>query len=422
MVSLASAMAKPPGRLTSATYAAFGHPKMNAIVHSGELSGLGLRERLARRQRSAMICFGKMRTKISVEGGAVGMQPGISDEVSRILAVLPSATILVRADLSVVRVSSRAMAMGMVNRERIAINEIGDVVAQVATDGVARESEIRVKRPPLQRDWMELRVRVAALDDATYLVLVDDLSEERRVEAVRRDFVANVSHELKTPVGAMSLLAEAIQSASDDAEQVQHFARRMQSEAARLTNLIQDVIELSRLQGEESLTDAEPLLVDDLVRVAVDEQRTAASASGITIVVGGDTDAMVFGDSGQLLTALRNLLSNALHYSESNTQVAVVVTLGDDSVEVSVKDQGRGIAPGDLDRVFERFYRVDQARSRATGGTGLGLAIVKHIAANHGGDVRVWSELGEGSTFTLRLPVMTATPETVFSRREGVTS
>ena len=305
------------------------------------------------------------------------------------------------------------MAMGLVNRERIAIPDVSDVVDAVAADGMTRESEVRAKRPPLHRDWMELRVRVAALDDVTYLVLVDDLSEERRVEAVRRDFVANVSHELKTPVGAMSLLAEAIQAASDDADQVQHFAHRMQSEAARLTNLIQDVIELSRLQGSEALIDAEPLRVDDLVKVAVDEQRIMANAAGIEVLVAGDHGAMVFGDSSQLITALRNLLSNAVHYSPQGTQVAVIVHRVDEYVDISVKDQGRGIAPGDLDRIFERFYRVDQARSRETGGTGLGLAIVKHIASNHGGEVTVWSELGVGSTFTLRLPVMTTTPETL---------
>lgn len=352
----------------------------------------------------------------------VDVQPEISDEVSRILGVLPSATILTTRNHDVVRVSARAMALGLVNRERIAISEIDDLVDLVAVDGIARESEIRVKRPPLQRDWIELRIRVAALDTKTFLVLIDDLSEDRRVEAVRRDFVANVSHELKTPVGAMSLLAEAIQAASDDAEQVQHFARRMQSEAARLTNLIQDVIELSRLQGEEALTDAEPIRVDDLIQVAVDEQRIQADASEIEFLVAGDCGAMVFGDSSQLITALRNLLSNAVHYSNPGTQVAVIATCVGDYVDISVKDQGRGIAPGDLDRIFERFYRVDQARSRETGGTGLGLAIVKHIAANHGGEVKVWSEVGVGSTFTLRLPVMTATPESVIPRHEGVTS
>ena len=353
------------------------------------------------------------------KGKKLSTNPVVSDEVSSILAVLPSATILARPNHAAVRVSARAMALGLVNRERIAIAEIGEILDLVAQDHAPRESEIRVKRPPLLRDWMELRVRVAELDESTYLILVDDLSEERRVEAVRRDFVANVSHELKTPVGALSLLAEAIAAASDDQEQVQHFAQRMQSEAARLSNLIQDVIELSRLQGQEALTDAEPLNVGDLVHAAVDELRIPARAVNIEIVVAGDSDTQVFGDSGQLLTALRNLLSNAVHYSPSGTQVAVIVHRVADVVEISVKDQGRGISPGDLDRIFERFYRVDQARSRESGGTGLGLAIVKHVAANHGGEVRVWSELGVGSTFTLRLPVATMSNGALMNVKEG---
>jgi len=221
---------------------------------------------------------------------------------------------------------------------------------------------------------------------------------------VRRDFVANVSHELKTPVGAISLLAEAVLAAADDEEQVRHFAERMQIEASRLSTLVQDVIDLSRLQGDDPLTRAEVVSVDDLVGRAVDEVRTLAARQQIEIEVGESTGSLVYGDERQLLAALRNLLMNAIAYSSSHTRVAVGVRAADAIVEIAVKDQGIGIAANDLDRVFERFYRVDPARSRVTGGTGLGLAIVKHVSQNHGGECTVWSEVGVGSTFTVRLP------------------
>jgi two-component system sensor histidine kinase SenX3 len=270
---------------------------------------------------------------------------------------------------------------------------------------------MRVRRPPLGRELLELRVRAAALGMGAILVLIDDLAEERRVDVVRRVLVAHVSHELKTPVGALSLLAEAVLAASDDPVQVRHFAERMQIEASRLSHLIQDVIDLSRLQGDDPLTHAEVVDVDDLVQRALDDVRTLAANDEIELIVGETSGAMVYGDHGQLLTAVRNLVANAISYSPSHTRVAISVRASDAIVEISVKDQGIGIPVNDLDRIFERFYRVDPARSRVTGGTGLGLAIVKHVCQNHGGECTVWSEPGIGSTFTLRLPAyQSATP------------
>lgn len=326
------------------------------------------------------------------------------DEVIRVLSVLPSASMVVAHDGTVLRASARALALGLVARESVTIADIVHLIDRVNEDGHAREQEMRVRRPPLGRELLELRVRVAPLGTGAILILIDDLAEERRVDVVRRDFVANVSHELKTPVGALSLLAEAVLAASDDAEQVLHFAERMQTEAARLSHLIQDVIDLSRLQGDDPLTHAEVVDVDELVQRAIEEVRTLAARQEIELVTGSPSGASVYGDHGQLLTALRNLLSNAIAYSPSHTRVAVDASLAETIVEVSVKDQGIGIPVNDLDRIFERFYRVDQARSRITGGTGLGLAIVKHVCQNHGGECTVWSEPGVGSTFTLRLP------------------
>ncbi len=233
---------------------------------------------------------------------------------------------------------------------------------------------------------------------------MDDLTEEHRVADVRRDFIANVSHELKTPVGAISLLAEALMSASDDPVAVQHFAERLHLEAGRLSNLINDVIDLSRVQGEDPISGAKPVDVNALVEEAVDQVRSAAEAKNIDLVVGGVRGLVVLGMADQLVTALRNLLANALTYSPEHTRVAVAVRQREASVEIAVKDQGIGIADAEQSRIFERFYRTDSARSRGTGGTGLGLAIVRNVCQNHGGDVWVWSVINEGSTFTMQLP------------------
>ncbi len=328
----------------------------------------------------------------------------VSREVVRLLAVLPSASIVLSAEGSVLWASPRSFAMGLIRRGQLAIPEIAAMVTRVATEGSVREEQLRVRRPPLGREWLDLQVRVAPQEAGSVLALVDDLSEERRVDAVRRDFVANISHELKTPVGALSLLAEAVMTASDDAGQVRQFAQRMQIEAERLAHLIQDIIDLSRLQGDDPLVRAEPVDVDSLVQRAIDEVRTVATASEVDFVVGQPCRGQVFGDAGQIQTAVRNLLANAIAYSPAGTKVAVDARKADALIEIVVKDQGVGIAANDLERIFERFYRVDPARSRVTGGTGLGLAIVKHVCQNHGGECTVWSEVGVGSTFTIRLP------------------
>jgi two-component system sensor histidine kinase SenX3 len=218
--------------------------------------------------------------------------------------------------------------------------------------------------------------------------------------------VANTSHELKTPVGALALLAETVEDAADDPEAVRRFAGRMRQEAARLTNLVQDMITLSRIQAAEPIPDPVPVKLDAVVAEALDRCRMKASARGIELVATGAHGLAVLGDEDLLVTALRNLLENAVAYSPDKTRVQVSTKLaGEESVEVSVADQGIGIPERDRERIFERFYRVDPARSRATGGTGLGLAIVKHVTAAHGGKVTVESTEGAGSTFTLTLPL-----------------
>ncbi len=332
-------------------------------------------------------------------------------ELERILAALPGASIVVDASGTPVRVSKQALALTLVQNGRISIPDVTAMVADVRRDGIIREHEMTVLRPPLGKGLITLRLRVAPLGPDTVLVLAEDLTEASRVDAVRRDFVANVSHELKTPIGALSLLAEAVLSSAEEPEAVRHFAGRMEAEAGRLSALVGDLIDLSRLQGEDPLKDAEPVSLDAVIAEAVDAARLLAQTAQIEVVVGGTTGLQVLGVEAHLVTALRNLLTNAISYSPRGTRVAVASRLTNNVVEISVTDQGMGIPENELHRVFERFYRVDQARSRVTGGTGLGLSIVKHVAENHGGEVGVWSVLGEGSTFTLRLPPYTPVEE-----------
>jgi two-component system, OmpR family, sensor histidine kinase SenX3 len=288
------------------------------------------------------------------------------------------------------------------------------LAGQVRRSGVHREVELELPRTqgrgPGTAEPVGVRVRVTPLSGPDYAaghVAIEafDVTEAHRLARVRRDFVANVSHELKTPVGALALLAEALLEAADDPEASRRFAERIHHESQRLARLVKELLELSRLQGAEPLPRPVPVTVDRIVNEVLDRTRTAASVKAIDLNFIGARRLVVYGDEGQLVTAVANLVVNAITYSPGETKVTLEARRSRDLVEVSVTDQGIGIAPADLDRIFERFYRADQARSRDTGGTGLGLAIVKHIAVNHGGRVDVESTVGEGSRFTLRLPV-----------------
>ena len=330
-------------------------------------------------------------------------KPLVQEGVAAVLSILRSSAVVLDESDHVLKASAPAYAFGLVRGNTVVLPELLHLVAQVRRDGQIRESELDLAAVD-GGSVRTLTARVAPLGARLVLALVEDRTREQRVEAVRRDFVANVSHELKTPVGAMALLAEALQDASHDPEAVRRFAGRVQKEAGRLARLVQELIDLSRLQGADPLPSPTLVPVDQVVAEAVDRTRTAASARGIEIVRGGERALTVRGSEKQLVTAVGNLIENAVHYSPERTRVAVAVRRRDGAIEISVTDQGMGIAEKDLERVFERFYRADPARSRATGGTGLGLAIVKHVATNHGGEVSVWSVEGSGSTFTLRLP------------------
>ncbi|WP_437102600.1 sensor histidine kinase [Streptomyces sp. enrichment culture] len=350
--------------------------------------------------------------------------PVLPPGVDTVLSVLRSSAVVLDEADAVVKASSAAYALGLVRGGTLSVEPMLQMARDTRRDGEIRQVELDLPRRGTGRgEALAVSARVAPLGSRLVLLLVEDLTEARRIEAVRRDFVANVSHELKTPVGALSLLSEAVMDASDDPEAVQRFAGRMQIEATRLTNLVQELIDLSRVQNDDPLEDAEPVRVDELVAEAIDRCRHQAGTKQITMASnvwspdgtdqgarreGDAADLHVWGNRGQLAAALGNLVENAVNYSPARTRVGIaarrVSAPGGDMIELAVTDQGIGISDKDKERIFERFYRVDPARSRATGGTGLGLAIVKHVVASHGGEVTVWSAEGQGSTFTLRLP------------------
>lgn len=337
-------------------------------------------------------------------------EPELPEGVGDVLAVLRSSGVVVDRDGRVVTTSPSAITYGIVRHGRLAHAELAEMADAVWRDGAIRERQLELARPGGVGASAYMHVRVAPLGVRHILLLVEDQSHGRRVEEVRRDFVANVSHELKTPVGGISILAEALMDAKDDPDAVHRFSQRMQSEATRLSALIKEIVELSRLQGTPVLQDPQLVDVEDVVALALEHVRLAAESKQITLTDKVAEELYVRGDQELLVTAVRNLIGNAISYSDEGTAVGVGARLRGDTVEIAVTDQGPGIPAPEQDRIFERFYRIDAARSRSTGGTGLGLSIVKHVCANHGGDVQVWSDGEHGSTFTIRLP---AAPESL---------
>ena len=334
--------------------------------------------------------------------------------VVQMLSVLGSPALVIGPHDEVLEATGQARTIGIVRGSRVGIDELLDLVRTVRTDRVVRSVDLELKRGGAGGAAIFLSARIAPLGEDLILVLAEDRTTAVRVEETRRDFVANVSHELKTPIGAVALLAEAVESAADDPEAVHRFAARLELESQRLTDLVSQIIDLSRLQADDPLVQAEVVDLDEVIRQAIDRCRVDAEQRDVMLTVAGQSDCSVLGSERQLVAAVGNLVENAIVYSDHGARVAVAVhrvSRGDDEiVEITVSDNGIGIAQSDLDRVFERFYRVDYGRSRANGGTGLGLSIVKHIAAAHGGAVGVWSQLGQGSTFTISLPAPIADP------------
>ncbi len=329
----------------------------------------------------------------------------LPEGIAEVLAVLPSAAIVIDAGDDVVKASPAAYTFGLVRGHSLASPEMLRVVGRVRARGLIEEIDLEQTRENSDSVIRYLHARVAPLGTSFVLVLCDDQTESKRVDAVRRDFVANVSHELKTPIGAMALLAEAVTDFADDPAAVERFGGRMQRESKRLTQLVQEIIDLSRVQDHAAPATTEKISVAEVVDDAADRARTGAEGKNIHIEVSPPSDLLIEGNYELLVNAVRNLIDNAVNYSPEGTRVGVGVDLVDERIEIAVTDQGIGMTAQDTERVFERFYRVDPARSRITGGTGLGLSIVKHIVATHGGEVRVWSQLNKGSTFTIVLPL-----------------
>ena len=373
------------------------------------------------------------------------------DGLVPVLAALRSTVVVLDDDDEVLRASATAYTYNIVRDDEVCEPRVAEMVARVRAGGDPEDVELAVARGRVAgAGQFHLHVRVAAIGRGRVLVLIEDRTAAKRLEDMRRDFVANVSHELKTPVGAIALLAETVEGAVDDPDLVRNYIGRIRKESARLGVLVQEIIELSRLQEGDALVEPDDVDLDAVVAEAIDRVRTEAESKEVTLVAGGTPGLHVRGDAALVTTAVRNLLDNAIRYSGPRTRVSVGLSVdeaggsgvagatdgadsadradgadsadstdgadlggsqaaaaesaGDQLVRIAVVDQGIGIAKEAQERVFERFYRVDKARSRATGGTGLGLSIVKHVAADHGGTVELWSTPGRGSTFTLVLP------------------
>jgi len=358
----------------------------------GAVFGIVLAPRLAERRR---------RRSVEQDGITV------SEMLQRIVSLAPVGIVVVDTYRDVVYTNDRARELGLV-RDRLLDDRAWTAAERTLATGEDVEVDLApVKRLHPGRSGLSVRghVRLLTEDDRRFAVVyADDQSEHARMEATRRDFVANVSHELKTPVGAMGVLAEALLASTDDAETVGRFAEMMVTESNRLANMVGELIELSRLQGAEPLPDLESVDVDTVVGEALSRYKVAADNADIAVTTDAPTGYRVLGDQPLLVSALANLVSNAIAYSPNGSPVSISRRRRGDNVEIAVTDRGIGIARADQERVFERFFRVDKARSRATGGTGLGLAIVKHVAANHNGSIRLWSQPGTGSTFTLSIP------------------
>ena len=331
----------------------------------------------------------------------------LSTQSFDLLHAIDAESLVVAPGEAVIYYSDGINTFNIIRDERIQNKELTNLIRAVRRSNQQLDATMELPRGPIGAGTHDLLVRVTPLgDEGLIAVLIFDDSEMRRLDSIRRDFVANISHELKTPIGALSILSEAVLEASNDPEAIVKFANRMQSEAKRLSDLVQEIINLSRLQDDDPLKNGKSVEISEVISEAIEQSRLNAESRKITIAFEDNTEAYVNGDRNQILMAVHNLIENAINYSPDSTRIAVTLKTKNDLAEISVSDQGIGIPEKDLERIFERFYRVDPARSRLTGGTGLGLSIVKHIATNHGGDVSVWSVEGAGSTFTIRFPLV----------------
>lgn len=341
----------------------------------------------------------RARAKVELETSTV-----VPDGMTDVLDSMDDAACVVDSSGLVLAGSQAAARFGIEVGATLENPELRQLVRSVRAVGGTKTETLRITRGGLSLDPRLVSARASVIGARMALVIIRDITEQERLDQMRRDFVANTSHELKTPVGAVSLLAEAIESAADDPAQVRIFAARISAEAGRLGQLTGRIMSLSRLQADDGLTDVDPVSIDEVIAASIEAHVVQADSAGVDLTRGGDRGAWVRGDAQILIEAVGNLVANAILYSPRGSRVGVGVKADGGVVEIAVSDQGIGISESDRERIFERFYRADEARSRRTGGTGLGLSIVKHATQRHGGEVRLWSRPGRGSTFTVRLP------------------
>jgi len=328
----------------------------------------------------------------------------VTDDVARVLEVLASGGLIISPLNTVARATLKALSLGLVQNRRLVHPELIELVERARMTEQPVDTALELSTG-LGQNPLLVEARAGSIGEGNVLLLVEDRTEAKRLGEARRDFVANISHELKTPVGAIILLTEAIAGANGDADTIAKFAKSLNRESQRLSSLVQDVIQLSKLQGGVEVEHPTKLNLVDVLEDAISRNAILSETKDVQIRHGASDDVWTIGDFEMLTSAVKNLIENALTYSPAGSWIGVGLREHGGVAEISVTDHGVGIAPADQERVFERFYRVDDSRSRETGGTGIGLAIVKHVAANHRGEVKLFSQLGKGSTFTLRLPV-----------------
>lgn len=327
-----------------------------------------------------------------------------ADLATEVLEALGTAAVVVNSIDVMVQATSKAAEFGLLEERPLVEIELLNLVDWARKSQETKKTEVQVNvGGRAAKIWVE--ATAAPLASGLVILTIEDRTEARRLEETRRDFVANISHELKTPIGAIALLAETLQDATDDANAVRKFAGSLQREANRLGHIVQEIIELSRLQSATEVINGKAVSLSEVIADAIDRTQIAADAKQMKIASEIEKAISVNGSYEQLATAVTNLIENAINYSDAGSQVGIALRKNSALAELVITDSGIGISLEYQARIFERFYRVDPSRSRETGGTGLGLAIVKHIALIHGGEISVFSKPGLGSTFTLTLPL-----------------
>ena len=339
--------------------------------------------------------------------GSVGLPPVLAAALNS----LPLHSVILDNQNQILFKSNNFESLNILSDARISNENLLALVRLARRNSESASGEFSIKRGAIGDAQRQIWCKATVInEEGSVLLVIDDESERTRIDAIRRDFITNISHELKTPITALGLNSDALLISLNDADRAADFAKKIKAQSQRLADLVQEIIYLSRLQDTDPELNKVELKVIDVIKEAVDLSETNATARNIWVDISNVSEISVNAIKDQLVTAVHNLIENAINYSPDGTRVSVNVEIKTESnqelVEISVKDQGIGIAESELQRIFERFYRVDPARSRTTGGTGLGLSIVKHVAQNHGGEVKVWSTPGIGSTFTLRIPLL----------------